>query len=78
MITELSSASVVLFSSALGAPVSMTQAIAGAMVGTEMSHGVGRIRWRQFASMGSAWVVTLPAALVLSGVLSGVVAMLGA
>lgn len=66
VITELSSATVVLGSSALGAPVSMTQAISGAMVGTGLRKGAGRIRWQEVAMVGSAWVVTLPAALALS------------
>ncbi len=66
VVTEVSSASVVLASSAVGAPVSMTQAIAGAMVGTNMSRRRGRIRWGEVARLGGAWVVTLPLALGLA------------
>lgn len=63
VITELSSAAVVLASSAVGAPVSMTQAIAGAMVGTSMSRRRGMIRWDQVARLGGAWAITLPVAM---------------
>jgi inorganic phosphate transporter, PiT family len=66
VITEVSSATVVLGSSAIGAPVSMTQAISGAMVGTEVQGGHGRIRWQQVARLAVAWVLTLPAALAVA------------
>ncbi|HKJ55408.1 MAG TPA: inorganic phosphate transporter [Nitriliruptoraceae bacterium] len=66
VVTEVSSAGVVLASSALGAPVSMTQAIAGAMVGTNMTRRRGRIRWEEVGRLAGAWAVTLPVALALA------------
>lgn len=66
VISELSSASVVLGSSALGAPVSMTQAISGALVGTGIHGGHGRIRWQEVGRLGVAWMLTLPLTLVLA------------
>lgn len=70
IVTEVSSAGVVLASSAVGAPVSMTQAIAGAMVGTNMSRRRGRIRWDEVARLGGAWAITLPVALVAAWVVA--------
>jgi inorganic phosphate transporter, PiT family len=66
VLTELSSAGVVLGGAAVGAPVSMTQAISGAMLGTGVTRGTGRVRWRQVSRIGLAWIVTLPAAFALA------------
>jgi inorganic phosphate transporter, PiT family len=66
VLTELSSATVVLGTTAVGAPVSMTQAVSGAMIGTGVTRGAGRVRWRYAARIGLAWVLTLPAAFVLA------------
>ena len=66
VITEVASAGVVLATSAVGAPVSMTQAITGAMVGTGLSRSRGRIRWEEAARIAAAWVVTLPVALLVA------------
>jgi inorganic phosphate transporter, PiT family len=66
VLTELSSAGVVLGTATIGAPVSMTQAISGALVGTAVTRGPGRIRWRLTSRIGVAWLVTLPASFVLA------------
>lgn len=66
VVTELSAASVVLGTGALGMPVSMTQSISGSLLGTGVTRGHGRVRWRQVAAIGVAWVVTLPLAFVLA------------
>lgn len=63
---QLSSAVVVAGSAAIGAPVSMTQAITGALVGSGLRHGTGRIRWRHVLGIVAAWLLTLP----LTGFLS--------
>jgi inorganic phosphate transporter, PiT family len=60
--SELASASVVLATGALGAPVSMTQAVSGGLVGAGGTRGWSRVRWATVAQLGAAWVVTLPAA----------------
>jgi inorganic phosphate transporter, PiT family len=62
-ITELAASSVVLGTGAVGAPVSMTQAVAGALVGAGTVRGLGAVRWREVARVGGAWVLTLPLAL---------------
>lgn len=74
VVTEVSSASVVLASSAIGAPVSMTQAVSGSMVGTRLSRGRGRIRWEEVGRLVVAWSATLPVTLVLASVLALVLA----
>jgi inorganic phosphate transporter, PiT family len=73
---ELSAALAVLGSAALGFPVSMTQSVAGGLFGAGIGQGVRRIRWRQAARIGAAWVLTLPlsvgAAAVVAMVCKGV------
>jgi inorganic phosphate transporter, PiT family len=70
--TELSSATVVLATGALGAPVSMTQAISGGLVGAGVTRGYARVRWGQVLRLGLAWVVTLPAAFVAAAITAAV------
>ncbi|MBW3666045.1 MAG: inorganic phosphate transporter [Actinobacteria bacterium] len=70
--SELSSAAAVLGSTALGAPVSMTQSITASLVGTGVSEGYGRVRWRTALNIGVAWLVTLPAAGLLAALISRV------
>lgn len=70
VVTELSSATVVLGTAAMGVPVSMTQTISGALIGTGVTRGYGRIRWREAARVAGAWVVTLPASFVLAAALA--------
>ena len=53
---------VVLGTGALGSPVSMTQAIAGGLVGSAIDRGMGSIRWQTAAHLVAAWLVTLPSA----------------
>jgi PiT family inorganic phosphate transporter len=59
---QLGAAVAVLSSAALGVPVSMTQAVAGGLVGTGMLRGVRQVRWRIAAQLVLAWVLTLPSA----------------
>lgn len=69
---EFASSLAVLGTAALGVPVSMTQAIAGGLIGTGLSHGRRRIRWTEVSRIGLAWLITLPCSCVLAGV-TGVV-----
>jgi inorganic phosphate transporter, PiT family len=59
---ELSSGAAVLVSSAVGAPVSMTQSITGGLLGSSVRTGYRRVRWGVALRVVRAWVVTLPAA----------------
>lgn len=66
---QLGAAVAVLSSAALGVPVSMTQAVAGGLVGTGMLRGLRQVRWRVAGQLGIAWVLTLPAAAVVGAVI---------
>ncbi|HEY8472676.1 MAG TPA: inorganic phosphate transporter [Natronosporangium sp.] len=62
VVTELSGAAVVLGTASVGAPVSMTQSLSGALVGANLSGGRRRVKWRGVVRLGRAWLLTLPAA----------------
>lgn len=62
-VSELSAATAVTASGWLGAPVSMTQSLAGSLAGSGVTDGMRRVRWRLTARLVLAWVVTFPAAL---------------
>lgn len=59
--------------SALGMPVSMTQAIAGGLIGAGVAQGAGRVRWYAAVKIVIAWLLTLPASALLAGVAAYVV-----
>jgi PiT family inorganic phosphate transporter len=66
---QLGAAVSVLSSAALGVPVSMTQAVAGGLVGTGMLRGLRQVRWRVAGQLALAWVLTLPTAAVVGAVI---------
>lgn len=68
VLAEFAAAGAVLGSAALAAPVSMTQSVAGALVGTGVSESYRRVRWRAAGRLGLAWVLTLPASLALAAI----------
>ncbi|MFC4062530.1 anion permease [Planomonospora corallina] len=57
---ELASGTAVIGCAALGAPVSMTQTIAGALIGAGMAESAGRVRWHAAVKIVLAWMLTLP------------------
>nr|KMM68399.1 sodium-dependent phosphate transporter 1-A [Coccidioides posadasii RMSCC 3488] len=67
---ELGAAITVLLASRLGLPVSTTQCLTGATVGTAlMNYDLGAVNWRQLLWIFGGWVLTLPCAGLVSGVL---------
>lgn len=63
-------AAIALFgSTAVGAPVSTTHTVAGAVSGVGVANRGTGTNWRVFARMAVAWVVTLPAAAVMSALM---------
>ncbi|KAI4126599.1 MAG: hypothetical protein LQ338_003649 [Usnochroma carphineum] len=69
---ELGAAITVLLASRLGLPVSTTQCLTGATVGVAlMNFDVKAVNWRQVAFIFSGWVLTLPCAALVSGLVMG-------
>jgi inorganic phosphate transporter, PiT family len=67
--SEVSAAGAVAVTGWLGAPVSMTQSLAGSLGGSGITDGVRRVRWRLASRLLLAWVVTFPAAFALAALL---------
>jgi inorganic phosphate transporter, PiT family len=70
---EGSASVAVLGSAALGAPVSITQAVTGGLVGSGVESGYLRVRWQVAGQVVLAWTLTLPAAVVAAVVAGSVV-----
>ncbi|EPS45951.1 hypothetical protein H072_8 [Dactylellina haptotyla CBS 200.50] len=67
---ELGAATTVLLASQLGLPISTTQTLAGATVGVAlMNFDVGAVNWKQLGWIFLGWVLTLPCAGLMSGLL---------
>ena len=67
---ELGAAITVLLASRLGLPVSTTQCLTGASMGVAlMNYDLGAVNWRQLAWIFSGWVLTLPCAGLVAGLL---------
>ncbi|KAF5264452.1 hypothetical protein FOXYS1_4766 [Fusarium oxysporum] len=68
---ELGAAITVLLASRLGLPVSTTQCLTGAVVGVAlMNADLGAVNWRQLLWIFSGWVLTLPSAGLIAGLLT--------
>ncbi|ACZ20055.1 phosphate/sulfate permease [Sanguibacter keddieii DSM 10542] len=65
VITQTSTAVVMLLSSRAGSPVGMAQTLSGSLVGAGIARGRGKIRWEHVARIALAWVLTVPAAVVV-------------
>src|SRR5437660_1340147 len=66
LISQGSSAAVILSSAAVGAPVSTTHVVASSVVGLGTAQRRHHVRWAVVREMGVAWLITLPAAAVLA------------
>lgn len=63
---ELAAGTAVIGCAALGMPVSMTQAVAGGLVGAGVAQGGGRVRWYAAVKIVVAWLLTLPLSALLA------------
>jgi len=66
---EMGGAFSILFATYLGLPVSSTHAIAGAIAGVGSIQRVRAVRWHVAGGIVTAWVLTIPAAAVVSALL---------
>ncbi|KAJ9664780.1 hypothetical protein H2198_000126 [Neophaeococcomyces mojaviensis] len=67
---ELGAAITVLLASRLGLPVSTTQCLVGASMGVAlMNYDIGAVNWRQLAFIFMGWVLTLPSAGLIAGLI---------
>lgn len=67
-VSEFSSAIAIETMTALGAPVSTTQVLTTSVMGTGSARGAKKVKWGMAGSIFTAWVVTLPATMLLGGI----------
>ena len=60
------SAAVVFSASAFGMPVSTSHIISTALMGSGASERVNKVRWHVAAEMATAWILTIPATMVVA------------
>jgi PiT family inorganic phosphate transporter len=65
---ELVAAAAIMAADAYGLPVSTTHILSSGVAGTMAANGSG-LQWATIRSIAMAWVLTLPAAMLISGVL---------
>lgn len=62
---EFAAASVVLFASKLGLPISATHTLVGAVMGVGFARGLNRVRAETVREIVTSWLVTIPVGAVL-------------
>lgn len=67
--TQATSATVILAAALLGGPVSSTQVVSSAIVGVGSAERVSKVRWSVAQNIMVAWLITIPASVLLAGVL---------
>jgi len=77
MAAEASSAAVILASSHLGFALSTTHVATGSILGTGLGKPGAEVRWGVAGRMVIGWLLTLPAAAVVGGVMWGIGDLLG-
>jgi len=66
---ETSGAVTLILTAFLGIPVSTTHTITGSIIGTGLTRGVKRVKWITAKSIVWAWVLTIPAVIIVSGLI---------
>jgi len=66
LVAEVSSSAIVITGGLVGVPLTMSQAVTGALVGAGASESPTRVRWPAALRMVGAWLITLPAAMGLA------------
>jgi PiT family inorganic phosphate transporter len=66
LVSQTSSATIILASAAVGGPVSTTHVVASSVVGIGAAQHRHHVRWAVVREMGLAWLVTLPCSALLA------------
>jgi len=66
---EASGAITLILTALWGIPVSTTHTITGSIIGTGLTRGVKRVKWVTAKNIVWAWVLTIPAVIVVSGLI---------
>lgn len=66
---ETSTSLIILAASHFGIPVSTTHVISGSIIGAGGAKRFSAVKWNIFGNMVSAWILTIPACMLLAGIL---------
>jgi PiT family inorganic phosphate transporter len=66
--SQLASASVIIGASLVGGPVSTTQVVSSAIMGTGTAERASKVRWQVAQDIATAWVLTIPASAVMAAI----------
>jgi PiT family inorganic phosphate transporter len=64
--SQLASASVIISASLVGGPVSTTQVVSSAIMGTGTAERASKVRWQVAQEIATAWVLTIPASAAMA------------
>ena len=64
---ETAAAGVILTASHFGMPISTTHVISTSIMGVGATKGAGALKWNLISRIVTAWVVTIPACMIISG-----------
>ena len=67
--SETAGSLTLIITAALGIPVSTTHTVTGAIIGTGMTKGVKSVKWVTAKRIVYAWIFTIPATIVVSGLI---------
>jgi len=76
--SEISGSATLISTALLGIPVSTTHTVTGAIIGTGLTRGVKSVKWMTAKNIVWAWVLTIPATIVISGIIYMLMVLLGA
>ncbi|WP_027006646.1 inorganic phosphate transporter [Conexibacter woesei] len=68
-VAEATSATTILAASSYGYPLSTTHVVSGGILGVGIGKRLSEVRWGLASRMAAAWVLTLPAAAVVAGII---------
>lgn len=74
---QAAGAAVIFAASSVGYPLSTTHVISGSIVGSGAAKRVSAVRWGVAADIAGAWVLTLPAAAVMGGLVFAISTLFG-
>ena len=75
--SETAGSLTLIITAALGIPVSTTHTVTGAIIGTGMTKGVKSVKWVTAKRIVYAWIFTIPATIVVSGLIYKLMQLLG-
>ena len=76
--SELSGSLTLIVTAMLGIPVSTTHTVTGSIIGTGLTCGVKSVKWMTAKNIVWAWVLTIPAVIVVSGLIYKLMILCGA